>query len=380
MTAEIIYLDHNATTPVDARVLSAMSPFFETHFGNAASRSHAFGRRALDASERARSQVASLIGAATNTITFTSGATEADNLALKGVALASSGRKHFVSQVTEHRAVLDTCESLQKHGHQITLLDVDAHGRVDPDAVASAITDQTALVSIMLCNNEIGTVQPIADIAEVTSARGVLLHCDAAQGLGYLDLDVSKTPIDLLSMSAHKMYGPKGVGALYVRPSVRQRNLIVPLIDGGGHERGLRSGTLNVAGAVGFGAAADIIAEHGVQEAARLRTLSGQLLQHLKSLGQARLNGHPDQRHPGNINVSFGGVDGARLLIALSERLAVSSGAACSSATPGPSYVLEAIGAPDADASIRFGAGRSTTEADIATAADHVAKVLGELR
>jgi cysteine desulfurase len=379
-----IYMDHHATTPVDQRVLAAMLPYFEARFGNAASRAHAHGKVARDAAERGRTQVAGLIGAKPNEVIFTSGATESDNLAIRGVAQARLGDgKHIVTVRTEHKAVLDTCAALEREGWRVTWLEVDAQGLVSPDAVADALTDDTVLVSVMLANNEVGVVQDLAAIGALTAERGITFHCDAAQGLGYLPFSVEDMNIDLASISAHKMYGPKGVGALYVRESLQARGIPVALMHGGGHERGLRSGTLNVPGIVGFGAAAEIMKNEGAAEAARLESLRDGLKDHLlDAVEEVRLNGAASPRHPGNLNLSFGYVDGARLLLELCEVVSVSSGSACSSAEAGPSYVLEAMGVPKdwSAASVRFGLGRHTTAGEVQTVARAVVETVRRLR
>ncbi|MBW1755446.1 MAG: cysteine desulfurase [Deltaproteobacteria bacterium] len=379
-----IYMDHHATTPVDERVLAAMLPFFAERFGNAASGTHAHGRGARDAVERGRAQVAQLVGAKPNEVIFTSGATESDNLALRGVAQARLAEgKHIVTVRTEHKAVLDTCAALEHGGWRVTWLDVDPQGLVSIDAVANALTDETVLVSVMLANNEVGVVHDLAAIGALTAERGITFHCDASQGLGYLPFSVEDMNIDLASVSAHKMYGPKGVGALYVRESLQARGIPVAQMLGGGHERGLRSGTLNVPGIVGFGAAAEIMANEGSAEATRIESLRDRLKdQLLDAIEEVRLNGAADPRHPGNLNLSFGYVDGARLLLDLCEVVSVSSGTACSSAELGPSYVLEAMGVPKdwSAASVRFGLGRATTAADVQTVAKAVIETVEHLR
>ena len=379
-----IYMDHQATTPVDERVLAAMLPYFETRFGNAASRTHAHGTDARDAVERGRAQVAGLIGAKPEEMIFTSGATESDNLALRGVAQARLGDgKHIVTVRTEHKAVVDTCTALEREGWRVTWLEVDARGLISVDTVAEALTDGTALVSVMLANNEVGVVQDLAAIGALTAERGITFHCDAAQGLGYLPFSVDELNVDLVSISAHKMYGPKGVGALYVRESSQARGIPVAQMLGGGHENGLRSGTLNVPGIVGFGAAADLMKNEGQAEGARVGSLRERLKDRLlDTIEEVRLNGAVGPRHPGNLNLSFGYVDGARLLLDLCEVVSVSSGSACSSAKPGPSYVLEAMGVPKdwSDASVRFGLGRHTTAVEVQTVADAVIETVQRLR
>ncbi len=384
MTDTPIYMDHHATTPVDERVLRAMLPYFAERFGNASSKSHQHGKAARGAVEAARAQVAALIGAKPGEIVFTSGATESDNLAIRGAAEArANDGRHVVTVRTEHKAVLDTCAALERAGWRVTYLDVDAEGRVSPAAVESALEEDTVLVSMMLANNEVGVVNDVAAVGAVLRERGVTFHCDAAQGLGYLPFAVDDACIDLASLSAHKMYGPKGVGALYVRSGARSGGVPSPQVHGGGHEQGLRSGTLNVPGIVGFGAAADIMRSEGASEAQRLEALRDRLSNRItESLEEVRLNGSMSNRHPGNLNVSFGYVDGARLLLDLAEVASVSSGAACSTEKPGPSYVLEAMGVPPdwSSASVRFGLGRSTTADQVDTAADAVVETVGRLR
>jgi len=379
-----IYMDHQATTPVDERVLAAMLPYFVDRFGNAASRTHAHGKAARDAVELGRAQVAGLIGASAEELIFTSGATESDNLAVRGVAQARRGDgQHIVTVRTEHKAVLDAYAALEREGWHVTLLDVDDQGLVSPDAVAAALTDETVLLSVMLANNEVGVVQDLAAIGSVAQQHGITFHCDAAQGLGYLPFSVEDLQIDLVSFSAHKIYGPKGVGALYVRHGLQSRGIPVPQIHGGGHERGLRSGTLNVPGIVGFGAAAEIMKSDGPAEAARIESLRDRLKdQLLDALEEVRLNGAASPRHPGNLNLSFGYLDGARLLLELGEVVSVSSGSACSSAVEGPSYVLEAMGVPKAwsAASVRFGLGRHTTANEVQAVADAVIETVRRLR
>ncbi len=379
-----IYMDHHATTPVDERVLARMLPYFVDRFGNAASRVHSHGSAARDAVELARAEIASLVGASTDELIFTSGATESDNLAIRGVAEAcEADGKHIVTVRTEHKAVLDSCAALEREGWQVTRLDVDDEGLVSPEAIADALTDQTVLLSVMLSNNEVGVVQRLAEIGGLARERGVLFHCDAAQGVGYVPFAVEDLQIDLASFSAHKMYGPKGVGALYVRQRVQTRGMLTAQMHGGGHERGLRSGTLNVPGIVGLGAAATIMKKEGKAEAARLGSLRDTLRDRLLGeLEEVRLNGAAAPRHPGNLNLSFGYVDGPRLLLELSEAVSVSSGAACSSAAEGPSYVLEAMGVPKAwsASSIRFGLGRHTTKQEVESVGDAVVETVCRLR
>jgi cysteine desulfurase len=378
----LIYLDHHATTPVDARVLEAMHPWFERDFGNAASRTHAYGWRAEAAVDVAREQIATAIGARDpREIVFTSGATESNNLALLGVARA--GRKRgdrLVTTAIEHSSVLEPCEALQREGFSVTVLSVDRDGRVDPGAVAAAITDRTLLVSVGFANGEIGTVQPIAAIADACRARGVLLHSDAAQALGKVPLDVA-TGVDLLSLSAHKVYGPKGVGALWIR-SGRPRVRIEPLLFGGGHENGLRPGTLPVPLIVGFGRAAEIAVAERVSEAARLLVLRDRLLTTLReALPGISVHGDSTERLPGNLNLAFEGIEADALLAALRD-VALSTGSACSSARAEPSHVLVALGLPPAAvrASVRIGLGRGTTVADVDTAATGLVAVVRTLR
>ncbi|MBW1755045.1 MAG: aminotransferase class V-fold PLP-dependent enzyme [Deltaproteobacteria bacterium] len=379
-----IYMDHHATTPVDDRVLAAMLPYFADRFGNAASRIHAHGKAARDGVELGRAQVARLVGAKPDEVIFTSGATESDNLAIRGAAQARlADGKHIVTVRTEHRAVLDTCAALEREGWRVTWLDVDAEGLISVDAIGDALADDTVLVSVMLANNEVGVVQDLAAIGALTNERGITFHCDAAQGLGYLPFSVDDMNIDLASISAHKMYGPKGVGALYVRDSLQTRGTPVAQILGGGHERGLRSGTLNVPGIAGFGAAAEIMHNEGRAEATRLGSLRDGLRNRLVStVEEVRLNGAASPRHPGNLNMSFGYVDGARLLLDLCEVASVSSGSACSGAEAGTSYVLEAMGVPKdwSAASVRFGLGRQTTAAEVQAVADAVVETVGRLR
>jgi cysteine desulfurase len=362
-----IYMDHHATTPVAPEVFEAMRPYFLEQFGNAASRNHAFGWAAEAAVETARAEVARLIGCRPIEIVFTSGATESDNLALKGVAQAYRDRgTHLITSQVEHHAVLDTTKRLEKDGFQVTYVPVDRYGVVDPDAIAKAITPKTILVSLILANNEVGTIQPLAEVSRICKARGVLLHSDAVQGVGKIPVHVDVLGVDLLSLTAHKMYGPKGVGALYVRmgtPRVR----LIPQMDGGGHEKGRRSGTLNVPGIVGLGKACELAGRLMTAEAARLAALRERLRAELfLRLDRVYLNGHPTQRLPGNLNLSFGFVSGEALLMSLKE-VAVSAGSACSSATPEASHVLRAMGLGEelAHASLRFGLGRSNTDEEV---------------
>ena len=379
-----VYLDHHATTPVDPRVRDAMWPYFSERFGNAASRVHAHGKAARDAVEAARQEVARLVGAASDELVFTSGATESDNLAILGTVRArAADGKHIVTVATEHKAVLDTCTALEQDGCRVTRLGVDDRGLVSLDALEAALSDDTVLVSVMLANNEVGVAQDLAAIGAITRARGITFHCDAAQGLGYLPFSVEEMGVDLASLSAHKMYGPKGVGAIYISRALQTRGIPAPQMYGGGHEQGFRSGTLNVAGIVGFGRAASIMAAEGAEEARRLRELRDRLKQQLfDGLEEVRLNGAEEPRHPGNLNVSFGYVDGAALLLELCKVASVSSGAACSSAEAGPSYVLEAMGVEKdwAAASVRFGVGRHTTNEEIDRVAARTIEVVQTLR
>lgn len=379
-----IYMDNHATTPVDPRVLEAMMPYFTLDFGNAASRNHAFGWKAEEAVEYAREQIAKLIGASSEKeIVFTSGATESDNLALKGVAEFYKDKgNHIITTRTEHKAILDTCKKLEKQGYQVTYLDVGVDGLVKPEQVEAAITDKTILVSIMLANNEVGTVQPIAEIGKITRAKGVLFHTDAVQGVGKVAFDVNEANVDLASLSAHKMYGPKGVGALYVRRQ-RPRVRLVAQMDGGGHERGMRSGTLNVPGIVGFGKAADIAAKEWRDDATRIFNMRQRLREKLFSaLDLIHLNGADDpHRLPGNLNVSFSFVEGEAMMMAIRD-VAVSSGSACTSASLEPSYVLRAMGVDEelAHSSIRFGIGKFNTDEEIDYVADLVIRSVQRLR
>jgi cysteine desulfurase len=379
-----IYMDNHATTPVDPRVLETMVPYFTGDFGNAASRNHSFGWKAEEAVEYAREQLAGLIGAKSEKeIVFTSGATESDNLAIKGVAdFYKDKGNHIITQRTEHKAVLDTCKRLEKQGYEITYLEVDTQARVDPEQVRAAITDKTILVSIMLANNEVGTVQRIADIGKITREKGVLFHTDAVQGVGKVEFDVEAMNVDLASLSAHKMYGPKGVGALYVRRN-KPRVRIVAEIDGGGHERGMRSGTLNVPGIVGFGKAAEIARREWRDEAPRIFELRQRLRNGLCSrLDMVHLNGADDPwRLPGNLNVSFSFVEGEAMMMAIRD-VAVSSGSACTSASLEPSYVLKAMGVDEelAHSSIRFGIGRFNTAEEVDFVTDLVARSVERLR
>jgi cysteine desulfurase len=384
MTKRPIYMDNHATTPVDPRVLEAMLPYFTEKFGNAASRNHPFGWIAEEAVDKAREQIAELIGAKAKEIIFTSGATESDNLAIKGVVEFYKDKGHHViTCVTEHKAVLDTCKALERAGKaQVTYLPVDRYGRVSPDEVRTALTDKTILISIMYANNEIGTIHPIREIGKLAKEKGILFHCDATQGVGKVPVDVEKDGIDLLSMTAHKIYGPKGCGALYVR-SKGPRVRLTPIIDGGGHERGMRSGTLNVPGIVGFGKACELCGQELETEAARLLALRTRLYEGITSeLEEVYLNGHPTQRLPGNLNLSFSYVEGESFLMGLNQDIALSSGSACTSATLEPSYVLKALGVGEelAHTSIRFGLGRFNTAEEVDYVIERVVEVVRRLR
>jgi cysteine desulfurase len=377
-----IYLDNNATTRTDPRVVEAMLPYFTERYGNAASLTHGFGQEAEEAVEQARRQVAELIGAHPRDIVFTSGATESNNLALKGVAtMYRSQGDHLIATAIEHKAVLDPLRRLGREGWQITLLPVDGYGRVTAAQVAEALTPRTVLVSVMAANNEVGTLQPIADIGRLCKERGVLFHSDAAQAAGKIPLNVEDFGIDLLSLSAHKMYGPKGVGALYVRrrdPRVR----LEPQMDGGGQERGLRGGTANVPGIVGFSIACELCRQEMAAEASRLTELRERLRRGIQEeLDEVALNGHPTERLPGNLNLSFAGVKGEALLMALRD-VAVSSGSACTTASLEPSYVLRAMGLDEelAHASIRFGLGRFNTAEEVEAVVGEVVRAVRYLR
>lgn len=377
-----VYLDHNATTPVDPRVLEAMLPYFGERFGNAASRSHSFGHVAEAAVEHAREQLAAVIGADPKDIVFTSGATESNNLAIKGVAAMYADQgKHIITQATEHKAVIDPCKYLEQQGYRVTVLGVDRTGRIDLPALADAIKDDTILVSIMHGNNEIGTLQPIAEIGKLCKQRGVIFHADCVQTFGRVPIDVQEMGIDLLSLSAHKIYGPKGVGALYVRRK-RPRVRCAPVIHGGGHERGMRSGTLNVPGIVGLGQAAEICRQTMDAQAAHLSGLRDRLEQGLTAqLDEVTVNGHPTQRTPQTTNVSFAYVEGESLMMGMSD-IAVSSGSACTSASLEPSYVLKALGVGDelAHSSLRFSVGRFNTAEEIDYAVERVVHAVRRLR
>lgn len=378
-----IYMDYHSTTPVDPRVFKAMTPYFTEDFGNAASRNHSFGWSAEEAVEKARTQIARLVNAADpKEIIFTSGATESDNLAIKGVAeMYRDKGNHIITVVTEHKAVLDTCKRLETQGFKITYLGVHKDGLIDLNELKEAITDKTILISIMAANNEIGVLQPVTEIGRIAKEKGVLFHSDAVQAVGKIPVNVQALGIHLMSLSAHKMYGPKGIGALYVRrrdPRVR----LAPIIDGGGHERGMRSGTLNVPAIVGFGAACEIAMKEMPEESKRLARLRDRLREGiLKKLDEVYLNGHPTQRLPHNLNLSFAYVEGESILMGIHD-IAVSSGSACTSASLEPSYVLRALGVGDdlAHSSIRFGLGRFTTEEEVDYVINRMVETVNHLR
>jgi cysteine desulfurase len=378
-----IFMDNHSTTPMDPRVLEAMLPYFVEKFGNSASRNHAFGWEAEEAVENARKQIARLIHADSKEIVFTSGATESDNLAIKGVVeMYHEKGDHIITSSTEHRAVLDTCKALEsKRGVKVTYLPVDKAGMVSPEDVRNAITEKTILITIMMANNEIGTINPIKDIGKVAKEKGILFHCDATQGVGKIPVDVQDMGIDLMSFSAHKLYGPKGIGALYVRkkaPRVR----IAAQMDGGGHERGMRSGTLPVPMIVGFGKAVELCEQEMPTESKRLSAMRDRLQTAITGkLEEVYLNGHPTQRLPNNLNLSFAYVEGESLLMGLKE-IALSSGSACTSATLEPSYVLRALGVGSdlAHSSIRFGLGRFNTDEEVDYTAKRIIEVVTKLR
>ena len=377
-----IYMDNHATTPIDPRVLEQMLPYFTEKFGNAASRNHSFGWAAEEGVETARERVAKLIGATTKEIIFTSGGTESDNLAIKGVAeMYKEKGNHVITTITEHKAVLDSCKRLEKYGYRVTYLPVQKDGLIDLEDLKHAMDDKTILVTIMAANNEVGVIQPILEIGKLCHEHGVIFHTDAAQAVGKMPIDVIKQNIDLASLSAHKMYGPKGTGALYVRrknPSAQ----ISAIIDGGGHERGMRSGTLNVPGIVGLGKACAIATEEMPHESCRLAGLRNRLKDRIMNrLDGCYINGSMEHRLPGNLNVSFAHVEGESLLMGIND-VAVSSGSACTSAMIEPSYVLKALGTGDdlAHSSIRFGIGRFNTEAEVDYVADRVVETVQRLR
>lgn len=365
-----IYMDHHATTPMDPKVLEAMMPYFLENFGNPASVTHSYGWTANDAVEKARAQIANLIGATPKEILFTSGATESDNLAIRGSAHALRQKgNHIITCQTEHKAVLDTCKVLEKEGFTLSFLPVDRYGGVDPDHLQRAITPKTILISIMLANGEVGTIHPIPEIGIIAQEHGILFHCDAVQGIERIPVDVDQLKVDLMSLSGHKIYGPKGIGALYIRKKL-PRIRLEPLLRGGGQEQGMRSGTLNVPGIVGLGKACEIAKEVLPQEAVILKDLRNRLSKGiLSNLDGVHLNGHPEIRLSGNLNLSFESVEGESLLLGL-KGVAVSSGSACASASREPSYVLKAMGVREdlAYSSIRFGIGRFNTQEEV----DHV--------
>ncbi|HEY3160982.1 MAG TPA: IscS subfamily cysteine desulfurase [Vicinamibacterales bacterium] len=377
-----IYMDYHATTPVDPRVLDAMMPYFNQKFGNAASRNHPFGWEAEDAVEAARKQVADLVGANPKELIFTSGATESNNLAIKGVAeMYREKGNHVITCVTEHKAVIDTCKKLEKQGLRVTYLPVQKDGRIDLDELRAAITGKTILITIMSANNEIGVIQPIAEIGAIAKEKGIIFHTDGVQAVGKVPFDVNALKVDLVSLSGHKIYGPKGVGALYVRRR-NPRVLLAEQINGGGHERGMRSGTLNVPGIVGLGTAAALCKAEMATEAERLRKLRDRLNAQLhKNLDEIYINGSMEHRLPHNLNISFAYVEGESLLMGIND-VAVSSGSACTSASLEPSYVLKALGAGDdlAHSSIRFGLGRWTTDEEVDYVVDKLTKVVRRLR
>jgi cysteine desulfurase len=377
-----IYLDHNATTPCDPRVVEAMIPYFTNNFGNAASRNHSFGWQAEEAVDYAREQVAKLIGSDSKEIIFTSGATEADNLAIKGVfEMYASKGNHIITCNIEHKAVLDTCKHIEKEGGEVTYLKVKENGLIDLTELEAAIKPATILIAIMYANNEIGTIMPIKEISDIAKRKGVLLFTDATQAVGKIPVDVNKDGIDLLAMTAHKMYGPKGVGALYVRRK-NPRVKVTAQIDGGGHERGMRSGTLNVPGIVGFGKACELCMQEMEQDTKRLSALRDKLETALLEIEEAYLNGDKVHRLPHVSNISFKYVEGEGLMMGFNKEIAVSSGSACTSASLEPSYVLKALGLGDdlAHSSLRFGLGRFTTEEQIDYTIEQVTNTVIKLR
>jgi len=377
-----IYFDNHATTPVDPRVLDAMLPYFGDKFGNAASRNHSFGWAGEEAVENARGQVASLIGATPKEIIFTSGATESDNLMIKGVAeMYREKGNHIITQAIEHKAVLDTCKRLEKYGYEVTYLPVHKDGRVDPEDVRKAIKPTTILITVMYANNEIGIINPMQEIGKIAKEHGIIFAVDGVQAVGKIPVDVQKDNIDLLAISGHKIYGPKGVGALYVRRR-NPRVQLSAIIDGGGHERGMRSGTLNVPGIVGLGKACEVAQQEMAQESARLLALRERLRKGLEAkLDEVFINGSMEHRLPNNLNMSFAYVEGESLLMGIND-IAVSSGSACTSATLEPSYVLKALGVGEdlAHTSIRFGLGRFNTEEEVDYVIDKMVQVVSKLR
>ena len=392
---DVIYMDNHATTPIAPEVLAAMMPYLTTHFGNAAS-THPFGIAAKDAVEKARAQVATLLGCAPEEIIFTSGATESDNLAIRGIATAQAGKNHIITSTAEHHAVLDTCHALAAEGFETTYLPVDTYGMVTPDDVAAAITPKTALISLMYANNEVGTINPIAEIADVAKKHGVVFHSDAVQGIGQLPSNMETLGIDLASLTAHKMYGPKGVGALYVRAGGHERHpriQLQPLFYGGGQEMGVRPGTLNVAGIVGLGAACELYQDregrnqdrenrNRDREGSPTGVLRDRLHETLRTrLTDIHLNGHPEKRLPGNLNLCFEGVQSHALLAGL-KRVAVSTGSACDSESVKPSHVLTAMGVPHelAVTAVRFGLGRYNTAEEVDVVVEEVVETVNRLR
>ena len=377
-----IYMDNHATTPVDPRVVDAMLPYFTEKFGNAASRNHSFGWAGEEAVENARAQVASLIGATPKEIIFTSGATESDNLMIKGVAeMYREKGNHIITQAIEHKAVLDTCKRLEKYGYEVTYLPVQRDGRVNPEDVRKAITPKTILITIMYANNEIGIINPMAEIGKISKEHGMIFAVDGVQAVGKIPVDVQKDNIDLLAISGHKIYGPKGVGALYVRRR-NPRVQLSAIIDGGGHERGMRSGTLNVTGIIGLGKACELAQQEMPEESKKMRALRDRLRAGLEAkLDEVFINGSMEHRLPNNLNMSFAYVEGESLLMGIND-VAVSSGSACTSATLEPSYVLKALGVGEdlAHTSIRFGLGRFNTEEDVDYVTDKMVQVVTKLR
>jgi cysteine desulfurase len=376
-----IYLDNNSTTPMDPRVLEAMLPFFNENFGNAASRNHSFGWNAEKAVDDAREQVASLIGSTSKEIIFTSGATEANNLAIKGVyEMYGSQGNHMITVTTEHKAVLDACKKAEKSGAEVTYLSPNEDGLINLDELESAITDKTILITIMYGNNEIGVIQDIKAISAIAKKNGILFHTDATQAVGKIPVDVLADGIDLMSFTAHKMYGPKGIGALYVRRK-NPRVKVTSQMDGGGHERGMRSGTLNVPGIVGFGKACELCQQEMESEATRLSAMRDKLEKELLTIEEAYVNGNAQHRLPHVSNISFKFVEGEGLMMGTKD-IAVSSGSACTSASLEPSYVLKSLGLDDelAHSSLRFGLGRFTTEEEVDFAIDHVKTAVNKLR
>ena len=374
-----IYLDSHATTPVDPRVVDTMLPYFTDVFGNPSSMDHAFGHEASEAVQKSRQTIAAAIGAESDDIVFTSGATESDNLALAGV-MAKSNKKHIVTCATEHNAVLDTVSRLERSGVRVTYLPVDEHGIVSPESVSEAVTDDTALVSIMMANNEIGTVPDIATMGKITHEKGALFHTDAAQAVGHMSIDVNKMNIDLMSFSSHKIYGPKGIGALYVR-GIKPRVRIEPMIYGGGQEKRARSGTLNVPGIVGFAKAVTISQNEYVDENARFRKWTKSMMDAFATTS-GYLNGHPEKRLAHNLNIRFDGVDGKAVINSVSDRIAISAGSACTTQSVEPSHVLLAIGLSEEEAhsSIRIGCGRFNTDEEITIAEEEISSHVAALK